>query len=57
VAQHLYQETPASLELRIRAAEARRLSPEPAASIRGRPTKRDSRRLQRWLDPAAKGSR
>jgi len=57
VAQRLYQETPASSERRIRTAEARRLAPEPGVSIRGRPTKRDSRRLQRWLDPAAKGSR
>jgi ribosome-associated heat shock protein Hsp15 len=55
-AQALYAETAASREARERAAEARRLAPEPADTIRdGRPTKRDRReigqqaeRWQRW---------
>ncbi len=52
VAQQLYEETPASLEKRARAAEAHRLSPEPALSITGRPTKRDRRELQKGWDAA-----
>ena len=56
VAQTLYAETPESLAARKQAAEARRLAPEPAASLeQGRPTKRDRRQMtdhlaawQRW---------
>lgn len=49
VAQALYQETPDSTAARERAAAARRLAPEPAASLeQGRPTKRDRRRLADW---------
>lgn len=56
VAQALYEETADSLAERQRAAEARRLAPEPAQSItQGRPSKRDRRELdsrqvqwQRW---------
>ncbi|MDM4765957.1 RNA-binding S4 domain-containing protein [Pelomonas sp. SE-A7] len=49
VAQTLYQETPESITAREKAAEARRLAPEPAASIQqGRPTKQDRRRLADW---------
>lgn len=45
-AQQLYAETPASLAARERAAEQRRLAPEPARDIPGgRPTKRDRREL------------
>ncbi len=48
-AQELYEETPDSLAARARAAEARRLAPEPAAAIvQGRPTKRDRRQLAGW---------
>jgi ribosome-associated heat shock protein Hsp15 len=48
VAQALYEETAASLAARARAAEQRRLAPEPAAGIeQGRPTKRDRRDLDR----------
>ena len=55
VAQTLYEETAESLAARA-AAEARRLAPEPAATLtQGRPTKRDRRDLdqagggwQRW---------
>lgn len=44
----LYEETADSLAHRQRAAEARRLAPEPASSIeQGRPTKRDRRDLER----------
>lgn len=49
VAQTLYEETEASRQARERAAEARRLAPEPAAAIQqGRPTKQDRRRLNDW---------
>jgi ribosome-associated heat shock protein Hsp15 len=52
VAQALYRETPASIVARERAAEARRLAPEPAQAIadgrQGRPTKLDRRRLAEW---------
>lgn len=48
-AQMLYAETPASITAREAAAEARRLAPEPAATIaQGRPTKQDRRRLADW---------
>lgn len=47
VAQQLYEETPESIAARAQAAEARRLAPEPAASLReGRPTKRDRRHIE-----------
>ena len=56
VAQALYEETAQSLAARAQAAEARRLAPEPAATLsQGRPTKRDRREIeqagggwQRW---------
>jgi ribosome-associated heat shock protein Hsp15 len=49
VAQALYEETPDSIAARERAAEARRLAPEPADAIeQGRPTKQDRRRLADW---------
>lgn len=56
VAQTMYEETAESLAARALAAEARRLAPEPAATLtQGRPTKRDRReidqaagRWQRW---------
>ncbi|HEY9271960.1 RNA-binding S4 domain-containing protein [Achromobacter sp.] len=44
VARQLYEETPESVAARERAAEMRRLAPEPALGIEaGRPTKRDRR--------------
>jgi ribosome-associated heat shock protein Hsp15 len=44
VARQLYEETPESVAARERAAEMRRLAPEPAQEITaGRPTKRDRR--------------
>lgn len=53
VAQQLYEETAASIDERVRAAEQRRLAPEPALTIaHGRPTKRDRRDLgnKAWGD-------
>jgi ribosome-associated heat shock protein Hsp15 len=48
VAQGLYVETPESIAARELLAENRRLSPEPAESLRnGRPTKRDRREIER----------
>ncbi len=52
VAQQLYEETPESVKARERAAEQRRLAPEPAQAIEhGRPTKRG----RRELDQAQRG--
>ncbi|XHS78131.1 RNA-binding S4 domain-containing protein [Burkholderiaceae bacterium UC74_6] len=52
VAQGLYEETPESVQAREKAAEARRLAPEPAQTItearQGRPTKADRRQLADW---------
>jgi ribosome-associated heat shock protein Hsp15 len=49
VAQALYAETAESVAARARAAEARRLAPEPALGHeQGRPTKRDRRRIVDW---------
>ncbi|MDD2547847.1 MAG: RNA-binding S4 domain-containing protein [Burkholderiaceae bacterium] len=51
VAQLLYEETPESLAAREKAAEQRRLAPEPAAALQeGRPTKRDRRHIDRAQD-------
>jgi ribosome-associated heat shock protein Hsp15 len=47
VARTLYQETEDSVLHRERDQEARRLYPEPGSSIKGRPTKRDRRALDR----------
>ena len=50
-AQALYEETPESIAAREKAAESRRLAPEPAQTItQGRPTKQDRRRLADWGD-------
>jgi ribosome-associated heat shock protein Hsp15 len=49
VAQTLYEETPESIAAREKAAEQRRLAPEPADSLtQGRPTKQDRRKLADW---------
>ena len=51
VAQLLYEETPESIAARERAAEQRRLAPEPAAALQeGRPTKCDRRNIDRARD-------
>jgi len=48
VAALLFQETPESVQLRLRAAEQRRLAPEPALALaQGRPTKRDRRESEK----------
>jgi ribosome-associated heat shock protein Hsp15 len=47
VARTLYQETEESILRRERDQEARRLFPEPSSTIKGRPTKRDRRALDR----------
>ena len=44
-ARKLYEETPASRAERERRQDLRRWGSEPAASLKGRPTKRDRRRL------------
>ncbi len=47
-AQLLYEESAESLAARAQAAEARRLAPEPAASLeQGRPSKRERRDLEK----------
>jgi ribosome-associated heat shock protein Hsp15 len=49
VAQLLYEETPDSVALRDKLAQARRDGVEPAQAIeQGRPTKRDRRQLADW---------
>lgn len=47
LARTLYEETAESRMRRERLAEARRLAAEPAATLRGRPTKREGRALRR----------
>ncbi|MBZ2205792.1 RNA-binding S4 domain-containing protein [Massilia soli] len=47
VARALYEETEASIVKRENDSQARRLFPEPASTIKGRPTKRDRRQLGR----------
>lgn len=48
VARLLYEETPESVQTRARAAELRRLAPEPGQDLSaGRPTKRDRRLIDR----------
>jgi ribosome-associated heat shock protein Hsp15 len=50
VARTLYRETEESIVRRERDQEARRLFPEPSSTIKGRPTKRDRRALDRSGD-------
>lgn len=52
-AQGLYLEAEASRQRRAEQAEARRLQPNPAASIKGRPTKRDRRLIHRFTEPGS----
>lgn len=47
VARQLYEEAPEGLAARIRMRQSRQLAAEPAAAIRGRPTKRNARALRR----------
>ena len=48
-AQLLYEETAESRERRNRATEERALAPAPGADLKGRPTKRDRRKIQRFF--------
>ena len=48
VARTLYEESEESRARRAREAERRRRFDEPAAELKGRPTKRDRRDLDRW---------
>lgn len=47
-ARALYEETPESQQLRMRAAELRKLAPTTAPDRKGRPTKRDRRQLGKF---------
>jgi ribosome-associated heat shock protein Hsp15 len=47
IARTLYEETAASIEKRALNAENRRLFPEPGSAIKGRPTKRDRRLIDK----------
>jgi ribosome-associated heat shock protein Hsp15 len=47
IAQTLYAETEQGLAKRQAEAEKRKYSPEPGAAIKGRPTKRDRRQIDR----------
>jgi len=51
-ARKLYEESAESRAERERRVELRRWSAEPAAAIKGRPTKRDRRRLEDLTSPA-----
>ena len=56
-ARKLYEETDESRAERERRIELRRWSAEPAADIKGRPTKRDRRRLEGLTNPADESER
>jgi ribosome-associated heat shock protein Hsp15 len=51
----LYEETTASRAERERRMDIRRFSPEPAASIKGRPTKKNRRDLEDWTGQPDEG--
>jgi ribosome-associated heat shock protein Hsp15 len=48
VAQQLYEEDPGSQARRQQQVDARKLAANPAAEIKGRPTKRDRRQIHRF---------
>ncbi len=50
VAQQLYAEAPESIARRQQQASEHKLSVNPAAAIKGRPTKRDRRQIHRFTD-------
>ena len=54
-ARKLYEETAESRAERERRVELRRWSAEPAADIKGRPTKRDRRTLERFTQSDEEG--
>lgn len=49
-ARTMYEETAESFSARVAAAEQRKLAPAPGADIKGRPTKRDGRKLRSYRD-------
>jgi len=51
----LYEETEASRKERERRMDIRRFSPEPASTIKGRPTKKDRRALEEMRDDFDRG--
>ncbi|MGH8726457.1 MAG: RNA-binding S4 domain-containing protein [Burkholderiales bacterium] len=51
-ARKLYEETEASRAERERRRDLRRWGAEPAAALKGRPTKRDRRRIEDFTSPA-----
>ena len=51
----LYEETAESRKERERRMDIRRYSPEPASSIKGRPTKKDRRDLEDWTGQPDEG--
>ena len=50
-ARKLYEETAASVVERARRGDLRRWGAEPAAQLKGRPTKRDRRRIEDLTSP------
>jgi ribosome-associated heat shock protein Hsp15 len=54
-ARKLYDETEASRKERERRADLRRWGTEPAAALKGRPTKRDRRRISELTAPSDEG--
>lgn len=46
----LYEETSNSREIRLKANELRKLAPTPGADLKGRPTKRDRRKISHFSD-------
>lgn len=47
-ARTLYDETPQGLKRRLEAIELRRQNTDPAANLKGRPTKQDRRNIEKW---------
>ena len=52
VARQLYEESPASRSERERRQDLRRWGAEPASALKGRPTKRDRRRIEDFTSPS-----
>jgi len=57
IARKLYEEKPESLAERQRRQDLRRLSPEPNAGRKGRPTKRDRRQMEALSSPPGESDR
>ena len=54
-AKKLYEESAASVAERLKLMDLRRWGTEPALQLKGRPTKRDRRLLQKFADSADEG--